>query len=217
MAILSVLKFDTPTGAAKALAQLQNLQGRHRIEIQEAAIVEWAQGKKGPKTRQAFGLTESGALVGALLGVSYESFLGLAIGAAMGALTGKFSNFGIDDKFMKQVQKEVTEGTSALFLLTDHAMVDRIQQSIQGTSGILIRSELGIVQETSNGNADVLITRQGKPETVMIRYEDYVAMQDELTRLRAQDLDIYQVMLASEQVLRQEWDTPEEDAAWADL
>ncbi len=27
----------------------------------------------------------------------------------------------------------------------------------------------------------------------------------------------FQTMLASEQVLRRDWDTPEEDAAWADL
>ena len=29
--------------------------------------------------------------------------------------------------------------------------------------------------------------------------------------------DSFQTMLASEQVLRRDWDRPEEDAAWADL
>ena len=29
--------------------------------------------------------------------------------------------------------------------------------------------------------------------------------------------ETFQTMLASEQVLRRDWDTPEEDAAWADL
>lgn len=31
------------------------------------------------------------------------------------------------------------------------------------------------------------------------------------------DLETYQTMLASEDVLRRDWDTPEEDVAWADL
>ena len=31
------------------------------------------------------------------------------------------------------------------------------------------------------------------------------------------DSDSFQTMLASEQVLRRDWDRPEEDAAWADL
>jgi len=31
------------------------------------------------------------------------------------------------------------------------------------------------------------------------------------------DSDARQTMLASEQVLRRDWDRPEEDAAWADL
>ena len=45
-------------------------------------------------------------------------FIGLAIGAVMGGLMGKFSDYGIDDKFIKEVQSKVTEGTSALFLVT---------------------------------------------------------------------------------------------------
>jgi prevent-host-death family protein len=69
----------------------------------------------------------------------------------------------------------------------------------------------------TSGLTDVVITRHGKPVTAMIRYEDYVALQAELIRLRMQKLDVYQAMLASEEILRREWNTPEEDAAWADL
>ena len=35
--------------------------------------------------------------------------------------------------------------------------------------------------------------------------------------LETTDSDSFQTMLASEQVLRRDWDRPEEDAAWADL
>jgi prevent-host-death family protein len=69
----------------------------------------------------------------------------------------------------------------------------------------------------TRGDADVIITRYGKPVTAMIRYEDYVNLRTELQALRRQRVEAYQAMLASEEVLRRAWDTPEEDAAWADL
>jgi uncharacterized membrane protein len=53
-------------------------------------------------------------------------FFGMAIGAAMGALAGKFSDYGIDDDFIESVQGKVTAGTSALFLMTSEAVVDRV-------------------------------------------------------------------------------------------
>ena len=31
-------------------------------------------------------------------------FLGIAVGAAMGALSGKFADYGINDKFIKEVR-----------------------------------------------------------------------------------------------------------------
>lgn len=74
-----------------------------------------------------------------------------------------------------------------------------------------------LLDSATTGLTDVVITRHGKPVTVMIRYEDYAALQEELIRLRKQKLEVYQTMLASEEILRREWDTPEEDAAWADL
>lgn len=74
-----------------------------------------------------------------------------------------------------------------------------------------------LLDSATAGQADVIITRYGKPVTAMIRYEDYVALQDELLRLRAEQSEAYQTMLASESTLAKEWDSPEEDEAWADL
>jgi uncharacterized membrane protein len=52
--------------------------------------------------------------------------LGLAMGAVVGGLTGKMRDYGIDDRFINEVKAKVTEGTSALFLLTDNAVADRV-------------------------------------------------------------------------------------------
>lgn len=69
----------------------------------------------------------------------------------------------------------------------------------------------------TSGHADIVITRYGKPVTAMIRYEDYLAVQEELVKLRARQSEAYQAMLASESALSPEWNSPEEDEAWADL
>jgi prevent-host-death family protein len=74
-----------------------------------------------------------------------------------------------------------------------------------------------LLDMTTSGESDVVITRHGKPVTAMIRYEDYVALQEVLVRLRARQRESFATMVASEAVLGREWDTPEEDAAWADL
>lgn len=41
-----------------------------------------------------------------------------------------------------------------------------------------------LLETTATGEADVVITRSGEPMTVMIRYEDYLAVLDELEDAR---------------------------------
>ncbi len=69
------------------------------------------------------------------------------MGAAMGALSGKFADYGINDKFIKEVREKVTEGTSALFLMTSGAVQDRVTEAFQGVSTQLIQSNLTSEQE----------------------------------------------------------------------
>ena len=158
MSALTVWKFNTPTGAGEALAKLESLQKQQLVEIQDAAVVEWKQGKKKPKTRQAASLAGAGALGGAFWGMLFGllffvPFFGMAMGAAMGALSGHFSDYGIDDDFIKSVRSEVTEGTSALFLLTGKATVDKLEDELKGQMGALIKSNLTKEQETALNEA----------------------------------------------------------------
>ena len=152
MAALTVWKFDTVEGAGKALTKLEGLSKQQLVTIEDAAIVYWEPGKNKPKNHQAHSLTGAGALGGAFWGmlfglIFFMPFLGLAIGAAMGALAGHFSDYGIDDSFIKEVQSEVTEGTSALFLLTSDATVDKVEAAFEGSKMELIRSNLTAEQE----------------------------------------------------------------------
>ncbi|GAB4452415.1 MAG: DUF1269 domain-containing protein [Anaerolineae bacterium] len=136
MATISVLKFDTADGAAGALDLIKSLNKQQLINLHDAAIVTWPQGKSKPKTKQLVSMAGMGALDGAFWGMLFGllffiPFFGMAIGAAMGALTGKFSDYGIDDDFIKKVRSEVTEGTSALFLMTSGAVMDKVQDAVK--------------------------------------------------------------------------------------
>jgi uncharacterized membrane protein len=147
MATLTVLKFQTPTGAQEALKTLKALQEQQLITIQDAATVSWPPGKKGPKTKQESSMAGIGALDGAFWGMLFGllffvPFFGMAIGAAMGALAGKFSDYGIDDDFIKQVQSQVVEGTSALFLMSTGAVVERVVAALKDANPEIIATNL---------------------------------------------------------------------------
>ena len=152
MATLTVLKFSTPEGAQKMLAKVEALQKSQLIKVQDAAIVTWPQGKKAPKTKQAVNLAGLGALDGAFWGmlfglIFFVPFFGMAIGAAMGALSGKMGDYGIDDEFIKKTRDQVTEGTSALFLLTSDAVVDKVVDELKGEQFEIIASNMTKEQE----------------------------------------------------------------------
>ncbi|MGF1491887.1 MAG: DUF1269 domain-containing protein [Microcoleaceae cyanobacterium] len=154
MANLTVWKFDTSDGAEAALIKLTELQKQHLIEIEDAAIVTWPQGKKKPKTKQALNLEGLGALDGAFWGmlfglIFFVPFFGMAVGALSGALSGHFNDYGINDDFVKDIRSKVTEGTSALFLMTGDVTLDKVQEGMQaaGLKGELVQSNLTNEQE----------------------------------------------------------------------
>jgi PHD/YefM family antitoxin component YafN of YafNO toxin-antitoxin module len=72
-------------------------------------------------------------------------------------------------------------------------------------------------------NVDVVITRYNQPMVTVVAYADYLAVVDELAQFRAERArrrvlaESTATMLASEHVLARDWESPEEDAAWADL
>jgi uncharacterized membrane protein len=112
----------------------------------DAAIVTWPQGRE-QKTQQLHSLTGQGALMGAFWGmlfglIFFIPFFGLAVGVAMGALMGKFNDYGIDDNFIKQTRAKVTEGTSALFLLTTGAVQDKVVDAMKGQTFEILSTNL---------------------------------------------------------------------------
>jgi uncharacterized membrane protein len=152
MATLTAWRFQTPEGADVALQSLQRLEAQQLIEVQDAAVVTWEPGWKKPRTHDIHDTTRGGAMGGGLWGllfglIFFVPILGMAIGAATGALVGSLADVGISDKFIKQVRDRVTPGTSALFLLTSNAVIDRVQAEIGHMDAELISTNLSAEQE----------------------------------------------------------------------
>ncbi len=153
MSTLTVWKFKTADGADKALTKLGELQKQQIIQVLDAAIVSWPEGRKQPKTYQAMNTVGAGALGGAFWGmlfglIFFAPLLGVIVGAATGALSGRLTDYGINDDFIADLRGKVTEGTSALFLLTGQVTVDKVEAAFTPEErGELIQSNLSAEQE----------------------------------------------------------------------
>ena len=153
MATLTAWAFNDVDGAERASQTLQSLQSQELIKIQDAAVVSWEPGKKKPKTRQLSNMTAAGALGGTFWGmlfglIFFVPLLGAAIGAGIGALAGSMSDVGISDDFINSVKQRVTPGTSALFVLSSDAVMDRVTEAFKDSNAALIASNLSAEQET---------------------------------------------------------------------
>jgi uncharacterized membrane protein len=84
---------------------------------------------------QPVNLTASGALSGtfwgSLIGLIFlNPLLGAAIGAGAGALSGKLTDIGINDQFMKELAATFKPGTSALFVLVRKSTPDKVLEGL---------------------------------------------------------------------------------------
>jgi uncharacterized membrane protein len=152
MATLTVLEFETADGAEKALNVVEDLRKKQLITLHDAAIVSWPEGKKKPKTKQLSNLAGTGTLSGAFWGllfglIFFIPIFGLVAGATLGALTGSLADVGINDDFIRTVRSKVTEGTSALFLMTSGAVRDKVVEAAKGMKFELIASNLSKEEE----------------------------------------------------------------------
>jgi len=152
MTTLSVWKFEAAEDAHETLNKLSDLYKQQLIQIHDAAVVSWPVGKKRPRTDNYGSMVGKGMVSGAFWGmlfglIFFVPIFGMAVGAAMGALSGKFNDYGINDSFINKVRQEITEGTSALFLLTSDAVRDRIAEEFKGVSVELIHSNLSKEEE----------------------------------------------------------------------
>jgi uncharacterized membrane protein len=134
------------------LRTLQHFQEQRMIQIEDGAILIWPPGARHPRTKQLSELARVGVLDagfwGMLFGLLFAvPFFGAAAETAIGVLVSHFVRSGIDENFLKSAHNQITEGTSALFLLTNEAVLDRIADAIKGSHYELISTNLSYEQE----------------------------------------------------------------------
>ena len=144
MATMVVLTFKDETSAEQMRDKLKGLQKLQLIELSDAAVVVRRQ---DGKVKQAVSLVGAGALGGAFWGMLigllfWAPWLGLAIGAASGALGGALSDYGVDDKFIKEVGNKIEPGNSALFLLVESWTEDKVMDEIKGFDAEVLQTSL---------------------------------------------------------------------------
>ena len=146
MSDLIVLAFDSESGAGALRERLLDMQKQHIISLEDAAVVVRNQDGKA-KVKQLHSLVGAGALGGAFWGmliglIFFMPWLGLAAGALGGALGGKFTDVGVDDKFIKEVGETIQPGQSALFLLVVSATGDKVAEQLKDVKATVIQTSL---------------------------------------------------------------------------
>ncbi len=187
MSNLIVVAYPDEYRAAEVLAALRRLNKEYLIDFDDACYVtKDASGKI--KLHQNTSLAGAGAAWGGMWGMLigllfFVPFLGLAVGLGLGALSGKLSDYGIDDKFAKQIAETMKPNTSAIFVLVRKSTPDKVVPEIAKFGGTILQTSLPketeeklqaalkqgggdqVVQAQAMAESQTAATGQATPET----------------------------------------------------
>lgn len=134
MSDLIVVSFPDEQLAFELRAELAKMQKAYLIDMEDVVVVTKDDNGK-VKLHQAVNLSAAGAVGGGFWGmliglVFLNPLLGAAVGAGAGALSGKFSDIGIDDEFMKGLAQSFQPGCSAVFILVRKVTGDKVLEGL---------------------------------------------------------------------------------------
>ncbi len=151
MSTLIVIVYPDELKAEQVRLDFLKMQKEYLVSLEDAVIaVKKPDGKV--KLNQMYNLTLGGAMSGGLWGtliglIFLNPLLGLVVGAGAGAVAGALSDVGINDDFMKKLAATITPGSSALFVLVDSAITDKVRAELQGTGGKILQTSLSTPDE----------------------------------------------------------------------
>lgn len=146
MSNLVVVAYPDEYRAAEVLATLRRMNNEYLIDLEDACYVtKDARGKL--KLHQNTSLAGAGAAWGGMWGMLigllfFVPFLGLALGAGLGAISGKLADYGIDDKFAKQLASTMQPNSSAIFVLTRRVTADKVVPELAKFGGTVLQTSL---------------------------------------------------------------------------
>jgi uncharacterized membrane protein len=147
MTAFTVWKFDDPEGAARAETLLSGAAADGVVTILDHAVMTWPQGAEKPEVHHKFDSPKRGAAWGALWGILGGALFaipvaGAVVGAGLGALAKATEGTGITKEDLEKIRTQVTPGTSALFMVTENADLDRLGERLQVLDTTLISTNL---------------------------------------------------------------------------
>jgi uncharacterized membrane protein len=151
MSTLVAVAYPDIETAEKVRQELVNATREHLLNLEDAVIAEHkADGKI--KLHQAIGTTSAGAAGGALWGgliglIFLAPLLGMAVGAASGALGGKMSDVGVNDDFVKDLGAKLQPGAAALIVLCSTDARDKVIERVKPYGGDVIQTSLSDAEE----------------------------------------------------------------------
>ncbi len=160
MTAFTVWKFDDPDGATEAAVSLRSAAAGHLVKVLDHAVVRWPEGASHPTTTHGHEETHRGAGYGALWGILAGSLffvpvVGGVVGAAIGAISKSTQDVGITREQLETIRTQVTEGTSALFAVTEGADLDALGDRVKMGSTLIATNltdgERAVLLETFGG------------------------------------------------------------------
>ncbi|HSL77994.1 MAG TPA: DUF1269 domain-containing protein [Candidatus Limnocylindrales bacterium] len=140
MSDLCVISYPDEDTAAEVRRVLAQLQVDDKIVVEDAVVA--IRGDDGKlRLRQYVGPpavvgAATGAASGALIGMLFLApALGALVGAGAGAVVGAFSDYGIDDDFIKEIASAMHTDRSALFVLAHSVDADAVLEAMQRFGG----------------------------------------------------------------------------------
>jgi uncharacterized membrane protein len=144
MSDLVAIGYDSLATAQEVAANVAELQRAHDVELDDLVVVERRpDGKvKLHQPSKAGAGAVGGALWGGLIGlIFFVPLFGMALGAATGAASGALSDYGVDDRFMKELGDTLEPGSAAVIALVREASADKVIPQIR-IPGRVIRTSL---------------------------------------------------------------------------
>ena len=121
------------------------------LTLEDAVLVEHRPDGK-IKLHQAMSTSGAGAAGGALWGgliglIFLAPLFGMAVGAASGALAGKATDAGVNDRFMKDLGEALSPGGAALIALGRTDARDKLIERVRPYGGEIIQTSLSKDEE----------------------------------------------------------------------
>jgi uncharacterized membrane protein len=174
---IHVVAFDDLYGAENMLENVHTWEKNGWIKVADAVVVTRGSGSEGttmtamaggaeqPMTAVPMGggnteleikqtikkrgkYTLGGGGIGFLAGMLLGGPIGgLVVGATVGAITGAMKDYGISDKFIKDVSAGLRPGTSALFLMSSDGNAEKLLPELKVHHGRLLSTTMSPEQE----------------------------------------------------------------------